>query len=81
MLLPTATLPKLRLVTLAESVPVPPVLFLALGPAFVRPTQLESPTIARIIARVKSDVKGRRVEEAGEIVWLPRSAEIGAKVV
>ena len=65
----------------AESVPVPPLLFLALGPAFVRPTQLESPTIARIIARVRSPANGRRVEEVEEIDRLPQSAEIGAKAV
>ena len=64
-------LPKLTLVAPAESAPLPPALFLLLGLAFVRPTQLESPTMARTIARVKSAAKGRRAEEAEEIEWLP----------
>jgi len=73
-------LPKLMLVAPAANVPLFPVLFLPLELAFVRPTQLERPTIARVIARVKSAAKGLRVE-VEEVEWLPRSAEIAAKLV
>ena len=66
LLFPTETFPKLRLVALVESVPVPPELFLAAGPAFVRPTQLESPTVARANASVNSTASGRRAEEEFE---------------
>jgi hypothetical protein len=77
-LFPTETFPKLRLVALVESVPAPPELFLAAGPAFVRPTQLESPTVTRINPRVNSAANGRRAEE--EVEWVPGSAEISVKV-
>ena len=68
LLFPTGTLPKLRLVALVESVPAPPEFFLAAGPAFESPTQLESPTVARVNPRVNSAANGRRVEEAEEEV-------------
>ena len=70
-------LPKLKLVEPAASAPLVPVLFLVFELAFVRPTQLERPTIARVIARVKSAANGRRVK----VEWLPCSAEIGAKLL
>jgi hypothetical protein len=68
LLFPTETLPKLRLVALVESVSAPPELFLAAGPAFESPTQLESPTVARINPRVNSAAKRSGVEEAEEEV-------------
>jgi hypothetical protein len=49
-LFPTPTVPKLTVVRLADSIPVPEPVVFAGGLALVRPVQLESPRIAIMTA-------------------------------
>lgn len=81
LLFPTETFPKLTLLELAESTPVlvpgvPPV------PPLVRPTQLESPMVARIVTNAKRDAMGPRLERRADGVGRPTAPiEVGARVL